>query len=226
MQLPFKSMDDAIRHSRPDMNIVYIPEGFQNRRESFDDTFYYIVPRQEPVKGKIEIPYEKMEKPIVYISLGSIISDKSFYKKCLKIFGDKRVTVILNTGKIKPESLGRVPKNIYAYSFVPQVEVLQHTDVFLTHCGMNSVNEAICAGVPMVAMPFLNDQLENGRQIARLGLGKRIHAFPSRSKEIAEAVNEVIRNPIYKSNVERLKEEVGRTSNWDAIIDKIEALCK
>lgn len=167
-----------------------------------------------------------MKHPVLYISLGSIISDRSFYKKCLRIFGNKNVSVILNTGKVKPESLGKIPPNIYAYSFVPQVEVLQHADVFLTHCGMNSVNEAICAGVPMIAMPFVNDQIENARQIERLKIGKRICAFPTRQKEIANAVEELLNNTIYKSNVCKLKEDVQKTLDWNATVSQIERLCE
>lgn len=226
MRLSFRSMKDAILHSKPDLNIVYIPEKFQNCRESFDETYHFIVPNQEPVKGKIGIPYDEMKHPVLYISLGSIISDRSFYKKCLRIFGNKNVSVILNTGKVKPESLGKIPPNIYAYSFVPQVEVLQHADVFLTHCGMNSVNEAICAGVPMIAMPFVNDQIENARQIERLKIGKRICAFPTQQKEIANAVEELLNNTIYKSNVCKLKEDVQKTSDWNATVSQIERLCE
>ena len=123
-----------------------------------------------------------MKSPIVYISLGSIISNKGFCRECIKAFGSTGFSVILNTGRISPESLGTIPENIHAYSFVPQIEVLSHTDVFLTHCGMNSVNEALTLGVPMVAMPFLNDQITNAKRIVELGLGKKVRSFPSRGK--------------------------------------------
>eukprot|EP00833_Pecoramyces_ruminatium_P017834 jgi/Orpsp1_1/1191866/evm.model.d7180000089039.1 len=226
MKLSFDSMDDAIRHSKPEMNIVYIPESFQKCRESFDDTFYFVVPKQEPIVIDSEqIPYDKMIKPIIYISLGSILKDKSFYKKCLKIFGNKELSVILNIGKVKQESLGVIPNNIYVYSYVPQVDVLNHVDVFLTHCGMNSVNEAINAGVPMIAMPFINDQIENANQIETLKIGKRIHSFPSRAKEIEDTVYELLNNSIYKSNVEKMKIEMDKESKWNIIIEKIENLC-
>ena len=142
----------------------------------------------------------------------------------MRIFGNKNVSVIINTGKVNPKSLGKIPPNIYAYSYVPQVEVLRHADVFLTHCGMNSVNEAIYAGVPMVAMPFVNDQIENARQIERLKIGKRICTFATRSKEIANAVEEVLNNTIYKSNICKLKEDVQRASDWNALVSQIERL--
>ncbi|XP_022890344.1 UDP-glycosyltransferase 88B1-like [Olea europaea var. sylvestris] len=48
-------------------------------------------------------------------------------------------------------------------SWAPQVEVLRHKSVggFVTHCGWNSVLEALCAGVPMVAWPLYAEQKFN-----------------------------------------------------------------
>ncbi|KAK9270657.1 hypothetical protein L1049_026239 [Liquidambar formosana] len=45
-------------------------------------------------------------------------------------------------------------------SWAPQVAVLSHESVagFVTHCGWNSVLEAVVAGVPMVAWPLYAEQ--------------------------------------------------------------------
>ncbi|XP_058206038.1 UDP-glycosyltransferase 88B1-like [Rhododendron vialii] len=47
--------------------------------------------------------------------------------------------------------------------WAPQVAVLNHASVggFVTHCGWNSVLEALCAGVPMVAWPLYAEQRLN-----------------------------------------------------------------
>ena len=224
MGLQCKSMPDAVIHDKPDLNIVYVPEKFQKNRESFDSNFEFLVPVQERVKSNMAIPYDEMKYPIVYISLGSIISNRGFCKECMRAFGGKRFSVILNTGRIDPDSLGKMPDNIYAYSFVPQIEVLEHADVFLTHCGMNSVNEALCAGVPMVAMPFLNDQLENASRIVDLRLGKRVRSFPSNGRELYHAVCEVYENTDIKNNVLAMQSEINQKTNWEGLIEKIEKL--
>ena len=224
MGLEHKTLDEAVVYDKPDLNLVYVPEKFQNKRESFDDSYLFFTPKQEIYGKESDIPYHKMSHPIVYISLGSIISNRGFCKECIRAFGEKDVSVILNTGKIKPETLGRIPENIYAYSFVPQIEVLEHADVFLTHCGMNSVNEALQSSVPMVAMPFLNDQLTNAEQIVRLGLGKKVRSFPSRGKELYETVLEVYHSESMKNNVRKMKEELRKQPTWDEIMERIEKL--
>ncbi|GFZ06426.1 UDP-glucosyl transferase 88A1 [Actinidia rufa] len=60
--------------------------------------------------------------------------------------------------------LGRTKgRGFVVKSWAPQVEVLKHESVggFVTHCGWNSVLEAVCAGVPMVAWPLYAEQRLN-----------------------------------------------------------------
>ncbi len=215
---------DGVIKSKPDLNIVYVPKQFQNKRDGFDESYLFMIPKPQIVTSEVSIPYDKMKTPIVYISLGSIISDKSFYKKCMKAFGNKEFSVILNTGKISPSTLGELPDNIYAYSFVPQIEVLSHADVFLTHCGMNSINEALYYGVPMVAMPFLNDQITNAKQLVNLGLAKKIHSFSQKSKEIYQAVYEVSQDEKMKKKAKQMREAIGTQISWDNIIHRIDSI--
>ncbi len=215
---------DGIIHSKPALNIVYVPEAFQTKRSNFGDDYLFLIPEAKAVAGDITIPYQNMKSPIVYISLGSIISNKGFCKECIQAFGNTECSVILNTGRIAPDSLGTIPKNIYAYSFVPQIEVLSHTDVFLTHCGMNSINEALTLGVPMVAMPFLNDQITNAKQIVKLGIGMQVRSFPSSGKELYHAVKTVYEDAKYKQNAEKMRNKIRKQISMDAVVEKIEQL--
>ena len=46
------------------------------------------------------------------------------------------------------------------------------TKLFLTHCGLLSFQESVYHGVPMLAMPLINDQHANAARIVRMGLGE------------------------------------------------------
>ena len=224
MGLIHKTLAKAVLNDRPSLNIVYVPQIFQSKRETFGDDYIFTVPKSGSALVSLQIPYERMNPPIVYISLGSIISNKGFCKECIRAFGGKDMSVILNTGRICPETLGKIPSNIFAYSYVPQLDVLNHADVFLTHCGMNSVSEAMSRGVPMVAMPFINDQTANANRIVELGIGKRVRSFPSRGKELYEAVTAVYGDGHVRNRCKQIQELLQTESSFEEAISRIELL--
>ena len=65
-------------------------------------------------------------------------------------------------GNLTLESL-QLPKHIRTTKWAPQNDVLAAPSikVFVTHCGVNSINEAAYHGTPVVAVPFFGDQPHN-----------------------------------------------------------------
>lgn len=224
MNLKNKNILDATIYDKSDLNIVYTPRIFQNHQKSFDESYLFVIPPFSSQIKNVEIPYEKMKSPIIYISLGSIISNRGFCKMCIRAFRDTEFTVILNTGRVDLNSLGKIPKNIFPYSFVPQIEVLKKTDIFLSHCGMNSINEALCLAVPMIAMPFMNDQISNAKRLVELGIAKRVRSFPSRGKDIYKAAKSIINDKKIKNNCIKLRESLQKDNDFINVINKIENL--
>ncbi|KAM3221602.1 solanidine UDP-glucose glucosyltransferase 1 [Capsicum annuum] len=60
--------------------------------------------------------------------------------------------------------------------WVPQLTILEHsaTGGFMTHCGTNSVLEAITSGVPMATWPLYADQFYNEKVVEVSGLGVKV----------------------------------------------------
>jgi hypothetical protein len=56
-------------------------------------------------------------------------------------------------------------RGLVVRGWAPQVAILRHAAVgwFMTHCGWNSMLEALAAGVPMLAWPMAADQFVNAR---------------------------------------------------------------
>jgi UDP:flavonoid glycosyltransferase YjiC (YdhE family) len=54
-------------------------------------------------------------------------------------------------------------KGMVVRNWAPQGAILRHNSVggFVTHCGWNSVLEAVCEGVPMIAWPMYAEQRLN-----------------------------------------------------------------
>ncbi|XP_010261336.1 PREDICTED: UDP-glycosyltransferase 89B2-like [Nelumbo nucifera] len=82
--------------------------------------------------------------------------------------------------------------------WAPQVLILRHRAVgaFLTHCGWNSVLEALVAGVPMLAWPMGADQFINARLLVEeKGMAVKLcegRQVTPNSTELAKAIAESV----------------------------------
>ncbi|XP_008792148.3 UDP-glycosyltransferase 73E1-like [Phoenix dactylifera] len=93
--------------------------------------------------------------------------------------------------------------------WAPQVVILSHPAIggFMTHCGWNSLMEAVSAGVPMITWPYFGDQFVNEKLVVDvLGIGVAIGVkvpFPYLKEDSPPAAN---RDDIEKA-VSRLMDE-------------------
>ncbi|RVW95045.1 UDP-glycosyltransferase 88F4 [Vitis vinifera] len=96
---------------------------------------------------------ERSGKRFLWVVKNPPSTDKS---KRIAVTADVDLNVLMPEGFLeRTKDRGMVVK-----SWAPQVAVLNHPSVggFVTHCGWNSVLEAVVAGVPMVAWPLYAEQ--------------------------------------------------------------------
>ncbi len=124
------------------------------------------------------------------------------------------------------EDLGCIPDNFQVRNSVEQIIVLQNTDVFITHCGMNSVNESLYYGVPMVLYPQHEEQGMVAKRVADLKAG--IFLKGNNPKSIKDGVLQVMDNDNYKKNANKLakgfKSAGGAKKAADSILKVIDAI--
>jgi len=101
-------------------------------------------------------------------------------------------------------------KGMVVRNWAPQVAILSHNSVggFVTHCGWNSVLEAICEGVPMIAWPLFAEQRLNRLVLVEemkvaLKLNQSENKFVS-GTELGERVKELMESNRGKDIKERI----------------------
>ena len=123
----------------------------------------------------------------------------------MDVFGRVPQRVIMKLAST--EWAAAAPSNVLVVPWVPQQAVLAHpnTRLFITHCGMHGVLEAIHYEVPMVGMPVFIDQGDILTRMEEAGIAVGVSKEAS-SEEIHQAIREVRDNKEYKRNIVKLSE--------------------
>lgn len=207
LDLEVKDFFEEISNTKQDVNIVYTSKAFQVHNEDFSNKNFFFV--GSPTKYICE---EKIvsQHPIIYISLGTIFNNNiKFYKKCINAFRNENVTIYMSIGKsIDKKVFKNVSENIHIFNYAPQVEILNNASLFLTHGGMNSVNEAIKFGVPMVVFPMAADQPYVGARVQELEIGKCCSLKSLTVDKIREVSYEVMSDQTINENIKFLKKDM------------------
>jgi len=184
-------------------SVVYTSERFQPYSESFSDHYFFVGPS---VFSKVQ-PDKDKERPLVYISMGTVINDRpDFYSKCIEALKGENLDVIISCGNaLDISALGELPENIKVYPYVDQLDVLSKADAFITHCGMNSVSESLYMATPMVLYPQTGEQHAVARRAKEIGAGVTLASDSVQG--IRSAVLEILNNSSYAARAKECSED-------------------
>ena len=205
---PVKNILDIIQNDDNTHTIVYTSPEFQPCSETFSDK------------------YEKKRDKLIYISMGTVNNDMmSLYNRCLTALSDTDYQVIMSVGNlVSIEEFGELPENISVFSYVDQIAVLQQADVFVSHCGMNSVSESLFFGVPLVMQPQTSEQSGVAERVYQLGAGIKLNQ--SDADSIINAIERIFADSGYKQNADVISKSFKRCSGAKGAADKIIQVCK
>jgi MGT family glycosyltransferase len=223
-----KSLTDALM-SLNALNIVFTSREFQPASASFDDSFKFVGPSVTARPDTSGFPFEQLtRKPVIYISLGTINNQNlDFYKACFAAFADYPGQFVLAAGKNTDLSkLEPIPDNFIVRGFVPQLQVLQHSDMFITHAGAGSVNESLWYGVPMVLVPQQIEQGGVAKQVVKHGAGVMARPYGQQPSagDLRAAVERVLSNLAgHKAAAQRLGDSFRAAGGYVRAADAIMA---
>lgn len=201
--LRYGNIAKEMTDNAPKLNFTYTVKEFQIYLGDFDSSRYKYVGASIGSREEKEFDFSKIENPIIYISLGTLLNTSvKFFRKCLDAFRNQPVSVVMSIGNVvKMEQLGKIPDNFFVYPFVPQLEILKKASLFITHGGMNSVNEALYYGTPMLVIPVGNDQPTVARRIETLHLGKYMKQKDIDADSLRLSAMEILNNNSYKDTL-------------------------
>lgn len=210
--------------SKGDLNVVYTTPSFNADPKITEPDYLFAGPALQRAQQSDNLDLTAVQGKLLYISLGSLNTDHlDFYKMCLSAFGDTAYTVYMSIGrKCDVAQLGTLPANFVVHSFLPQMAILRRADAFITHAGFNSVNEALTFGVPMLALPQVNDQHMVANRLTSLHLGL-MEPFAELTPQILSSdVLTLLTDPLIKENCMKFSREMQQFAGLEQAVQKLE----
>jgi len=219
---PIKNILDILQNDNETNTIVYTSSQFQPCADTFSDKYAFVGPSIRPTTEKIDKTHEKL----IYISMGTVNNDMMpLYKDCIKALTDTEYQVIMSVGNlVSLDDFGKLPDNISVFPQVDQIAVLKEADVFVSHCGMNSVNESLYFEVPLVMLPQTSEQSGVATRVSQVGAGIQLNKI--NAVAIKTAIELLLTDMSYKDNAKKISQGFKNCAGPKGAADKILQTCK
>ncbi|MFJ4467992.1 macrolide family glycosyltransferase [Streptomyces sp. NPDC089424] len=208
---------------RQPLNLVYTAREFQPAADSFDESYRFVGPSIGARPADPSFSVERLHDPVLYASLGTVFSaDPRILRSLATALAPLGGTVVVSTGQTEPDALGPLPANVLARRFVPQPEVLARAALFVTHGGMNSVNEAMYAGVPMLVVPLGADQPLVARRVMDLGAGLSLPPQDVTKESVRALARRLLREDHFRESAATLRDALHAAGGYRRAADELE----
>lgn len=161
-------------------------------------------PKQLPLG--LQTYLDNATKGCVYVNFGSIVNsddlDKNEVEHILSVF--QKLDPVKVLWKFENTSwLTNMPSNIKFVKWVPQQDILAHKNVkvFISHGGLQSSEEALYFGVPVLGIPFFGDQYQNINRIVEQKVGLKVLKDQILSDTFENNLMELLNNPVYQQTM-------------------------
>jgi zeaxanthin glucosyltransferase len=205
---PLRTIEDC---ASPFGQISQLVPGLDFPRGELPDAFHYVGPLRggEPIAAGFVMP-PRMGQPLAYASLGTLQGSRAgLFARISKGLSRAGMQVVLaHGGGLTEEQALALPGSPAAFAFVPQAEVLGQADIAILNGGLNTVLDALTAGVPIVVAPVAFEQGAIAARLVRAGAGKMVSRRLLTAGRLARTVGRVIDDPRYAAAATRLQAEI------------------
>jgi zeaxanthin glucosyltransferase len=220
----------------PYLFMLFSTDKLEYPRELFIPQMFYVGPSiyeadESAISG---FPWHSIDdrRPLIYVASGATFFDryKVFYHMVIEALSEKSfvpsVQVVMAIGKGQsPEQFGNIPSNFIIVPFAPQIKVLQKAAIFITHGGVNSVNEGLLHGKPLIVVNLKGgDRIEMAQRIEYNGAGIRLDLVRASVPRIREAVSMILKQPRFTRAAEGMMSSYQTCKGADTAAGLIELL--
>ncbi|MCQ4315522.1 glycosyltransferase [Stutzerimonas zhaodongensis] len=151
-------------------------------------------------------------KPFVFASLGTLQGDRyGLFQRIAAACHELDIQLLIaHCGRLDARQEQRLLRAgaSWVTDFAPQRAVLARADALITHAGLNTVLDALEAGVPSLALPIAFDQPGVAARVVHAGVGLKLDPRLASRRRIAKALRQLLSEPCYAQRARSLGEDV------------------
>ncbi|MGE5857174.1 MAG: glycosyltransferase [Solirubrobacterales bacterium] len=181
-------------HTSPWLNLyVYPREVDYPRARALGSTWHNLESSVRATDAEWKPPPELADRDgaLIYVSLGSLGSgDVPLMQSLVEALEQTPHRYVVSKGPQHAEY--ELADNMVGEEFLPQVSVLPHVDLVITHGGNNTTTECLHFGKPMVLLPIFWDQHDNAQRIDETGFGARLPTYSFGDGDLPAAIDRLL----------------------------------
>lgn len=211
----------------PVARICQQPAEFEFPRRHLPDRLHFVGSMADPsLREPVDFPFDRLDvRPLIYASLGTVMGTKrEIFRRIAEACAPLNAQLVISLGgRGTPAELGELPGAPLVVIRAPQLEILKRAALCVTHAGLNTTLECLAEGVPMVAIPLVNDAPGVAARIAWSGCG--LYLTPSRitAPRLRNKIRQIFDNPQFRKAASRMREAINRAGGVERAADIIEA---
>ncbi len=164
-------------------------------------------------------------RPLAFCSLGTL---QGFRAGLLHTIADKVATagfrpVIAHGGLLSADAAAALPGDPVVAAFLPQRAVLARAGLAVVHGGLNTVLDALAAGVPLVTIPLAYEQGAIAARVAASGAGLVVKARRAQH-DLPSALRRLSVEAGFHQSAQHFATEIARAGGTREAADLIERL--
>jgi zeaxanthin glucosyltransferase len=189
---PRRTIEDTLS---PLAQISQLVRGFDMPRSELPATFHYCGPLRTEGRDVAGFDWRPTGgRPLVFASLGTLQGSRAtLFRRIARAAERLELELVLaHGGKLSAKAAASLPGRPAVFDFVPQEVVLRHSSIAVLNGGLNTVMDAMAAGVPVAAVPIAFEQGAIARRLERVGAGRMVGRRFSTAGRFARAIAQVL----------------------------------
>jgi len=215
----------------PWFNTLFTTEVFAPRPAANDYSHYVGPARVEGARGdEPPFPWERLDdRPLIYVASGagqSLAFDAEQLRHIARGVDPDAVTMVIAAQSLVDDAAFRaaVPPRIIVTGYAPQRRLLERAAAAVIHGGVNSVNECLDVGCPMLVLPLGKEQPLQAELARRAGVGVALDPIAMTDDDCRAALRRLLEHDAHRNAARAIRDSYRATDSTSLVCAGLEAL--